>query len=588
VRASYLYGLTVLVVSACALPELTQDPTYDSGLGGGGGSDSSSSGTGDGPGIGSVNGGHGGGSRGGNGNGGGVMGGTTATGGAISGASCKPGGPPSCFDANTPQVCGDEGQWLSKPACPADAPLCDPATAGCVVCAAGSFECQSNESMKCRTDGSGWDVSESCAGAKPACLAASGLCGRCQKDDTQCSFDDVQTCGADSLWSSGVACPSDTPECVAGACQECDASQNNGSDCQGSTPRVCVDGKWKKQTACSGDEPVCDPTTAQCLCKDGDRRGQFECLGGVGREECRAGKWVASPDCGGWPCLNNSCFTPPSCKGMAGTECAGQSCCEKVVVPAGTFKMGAADDESGANSNVKPEHQVTLSAYGLDKFEVTVGRFRRFVADWKVPTAGAGDYAGRVGSGWDSAWDSLVDSASFSTASCSARTWTSAVGGNEDKPMNCVTWAEAYAFCIWDGGRLPTEAEWEYAAAGGSENRIYPWGDDRPTCEHANYGDCGKVIAPVGSLPKGTARWGNADMAGNVWEYMRDLRDWDFYKKPEAGNYNALNLVDPEDMRMIRGASYDWPESYLYATGRDDTFIDQGTNAKGFRCARSP
>src|SRR5262249_51625026 len=114
------------------------------------------------------------------------------------------------------------------------------------------------------------------------------------------------------------------------------------------------------------------------------------------------------------------------------------------------------------------------------------------------------------------------------------QSWTDAPGANEALPINCITWFEAFAFCAWDGGYLATEAEWNYAAAAGSEQRAYPW--SRPpsdltiNCSYANYnnGTTACVNPPagganrVGSEPYGDGKWGQADLGGNVYEWILD------------------------------------------------------------------
>jgi formylglycine-generating enzyme required for sulfatase activity len=96
------------------------------------------------------------------------------------------------------------------------------------------------------------------------------------------------------------------------------------------------------------------------------------------------------------------------------------------------------------------------------------------------PPTGSGAHPNLPGSGWDPSWNAYLvadQAALIAAVKCDAvfQTWTDTPGGNDNRPMNCITWAEAMAFCVWDGGYLPTEAEWNYAATGGNEQRSYPW-----------------------------------------------------------------------------------------------------------------
>src|SRR5439155_17977855 len=96
------------------------------------------------------------------------------------------------------------------------------------------------------------------------------------------------------------------------------------------------------------------------------------------------------------------------------------------------------------------------------------------------PPAGAGAHTAIAGSGWDPAWNGALAADSPGLVAllggCGAtHTWTDAPADNEDRPLDCISWYEAFAFCIWDGGYLPSDAEWNYAAAGGAEQRAYPW-----------------------------------------------------------------------------------------------------------------
>ena len=186
-----------------------------------------------------------------------------------------------------------------------------------------------------------------------------------------------------------------------------------------------------------------------------------------------------------------------SCTGMTGTECQGVSCCQNILVPGGTYPMGrsaSGTDAYAGQADEQPEHDVTVSDFYLDTYEVTVGRFRKFVEafDGTPPSDGAGAHPLIVGTGWQAAWNANLASSQVelqSNVKCSAtyQTWTDTVGANETYPINCVSWYESFAFCLWDGGRLPTEAEWENASAGGAENRLYPWGQQAPSASTANF-----------------------------------------------------------------------------------------------------
>jgi formylglycine-generating enzyme len=154
--------------------------------------------------------------------------------------------------------------------------------------------------------------------------------------------------------------------------------------------------------------------------------------------------------------------------------------------------------------------------------------------------------------------------------------------------MNCISWYEAFAFCIWDGGRLPTEAEWNYAAAGGTEQRVYPWSSPPASTtldySHAVYDD-GGAIAPqnVGSKsPKGDSKFGQADLAGNVWEWALDS----YANSLPASCANCANLGSAAH-RVVRGGSFNYNASYLLVSPRCDDPPAGRYAGLGARCARS-
>jgi formylglycine-generating enzyme required for sulfatase activity len=172
-------------------------------------------------------------------------------------------------------------------------------------------------------------------------------------------------------------------------------------------------------------------------------------------------------------------------------------------------------------------------------------------------------------------------------------TWTPTPGANERRPINCLTWYRAYAFCIWDGGFLPTEAEWEYAASGG-EDRVYPWSVPPAGTtidpSHASYDCLGDGIAgcsliditEVGSKSAGNGRWGHADIAGNLWELVLD-----FYAPSYIACDDCANL-SVATHRVIRGGVYnDQAWSARAANRHNHDPAVRGANV-GVRCARPP
>jgi formylglycine-generating enzyme required for sulfatase activity len=289
-------------------------------------------------------------------------------------------------------------------------------------------------------------------------------------------------------------------------------------------------------------------------------------------------------------CEGGPCPVPPSCRGLE-RNCGklhDMDCCDSPLVPGGTF------DRSN-----KPEYPATVSDFRLDRFEITIGRFRKFVEAYDPgshPEPGSGRNPNDPGdTGWQTAWDIRLPadrSALTESLFCapSHLLWTDEPGDAELLPMNCLTWEVAQAFCIWDGGRLPTEAEWNYAAAGGSEQRIYPWSDPPAstaiTGVNAVYGnmDCESGPCDVGSRsPRGDGRWGHADLAGNVFEMVLD-----WYATPYRRNpcVDCADLTQAEG-RVIRGGAFRYSANYLKTADRHGMARASGDDA-GARCARSP
>lgn len=259
-------------------------------------------------------------------------------------------------------------------------------------------------------------------------------------------------------------------------------------------------------------------------------------------------------------------------------------------VPGGRFRMGrsasGSDMSAAGNGNELPDHDVDVSSFQLDRREVTVARFRAFVATYAGhPVPGVGAHPKIPGSGWLPAWDSKLPSTSSdlrAALSCvpppSGTTWSTSPGDLEDHPITCVSWYEAFAFCAWDGGRLPTEAEWEYAAAGGDQDRLYPWGQASPSSTLAAYSFA--PISSVGSRPTGAGRFGHEDLAGNVWEWTLDAYD-PSYVVPCV---DCARLSGPT--RVFKGGAWNSVAGELRPTWRDGRDPAARSDTFGFRCAR--
>ncbi len=152
-----------------------------------------------------------------------------------------------------------------------------------------------------------------------------------------------------------------------------------------------------------------------------------------------------------------------------------------------------------------------------------------------------------------------------------------------DHPMNCVTWEDAKAFCGWAGGRLPSEEEWEYAAAAGAEGRVnpFPWGA-APNAQNANGagdGDGYVFTAPVGKFPRGASDFNVLDMAGNVEEWTAS---------PFAQVLSMPGVSSPDDAdRVTRGGSYESDARALRASSRSRAYPSLRAPTLGFRCVRA-
>ncbi len=244
---------------------------------------------------------------------------------------------------------------------------------------------------------------------------------------------------------------------------------------------------------------------------------------------------------------------------------------EMVLVPAGNFQMGC---DPTHNSAYSPEfcgalllHTIFLDAYRIDKFEVTNEQYGECVMSGSCKAATDYNY-----------------NADYLTNPKYA-----------DFPVVDVNWYQASAYCSWAGKRLPSESEWEKAARGSGDTREYPWGDQTPDCTLTNFKEsCVGHPSTVGSFPQGASPYGAMDMIGNVWEWVNDWYDLNYYtispaKNPTGPPGRFLFFNTDIIFKVLRGGGWK-NNNFEYQIGvarRYDFHPEISYDEIGFRCADS-
>ncbi len=230
---------------------------------------------------------------------------------------------------------------------------------------------------------------------------------------------------------------------------------------------------------------------------------------------------------------------------------------ERVVIPGGRFLMGT-DDTSAAYDNERPQHPVEVPTFAIDRFPVSNRRYARFIE--------AGGYHNPEfwsDAGWE--WRQGADLEA-------PQGWIRRVGGDwlvrrfghvveldPTEPVQHVSYYEAEAFARFEGGRLPTEMEWEKAASWGPDAtspRVYPWGSERPGPDLANLGQQRWGPAPVGAYPRGGSAYGVEQLLGDVYEWTSSsFLPYPGFRAFPYPEYSEVFFGDPE-FRVLRGASW--------------------------------
>jgi formylglycine-generating enzyme required for sulfatase activity len=229
-----------------------------------------------------------------------------------------------------------------------------------------------------------------------------------------------------------------------------------------------------------------------------------------------------------------------------------------VCIPGGTFLMGSA---SGGNSDERPVIEVTVPSFEMLQTEVTVSQYRECVDGGPCTAPGTAGLCN----------------------------WSDE-GTYAEHPVNCVNWEQMEQFCAWVGGRLPSEAQWEYAARSGGQAITYPWGNEAATCDYAVMDDAthsdgcdnGRT-RDVCSTSAGNTAHGLCDMAGNVWEWMQDWYHDSYTGAPDNG---SAWVVPSGAFRSMRSGSFALPASEVRAAYRGALLPALRGPYVGARCVR--
>ncbi|MDO9390473.1 MAG: SUMF1/EgtB/PvdO family nonheme iron enzyme [bacterium] len=247
-----------------------------------------------------------------------------------------------------------------------------------------------------------------------------------------------------------------------------------------------------------------------------------------------------------------------------------------ITIPAGNFNMGSLNTDPDALTDEKPQHTVYLDAYQISKYEITNSQYKAFMD--------AGGYTNSnywTTDGWT--WrtnNSIIEPAYWTSGSYNSGS------AFPNHPVGGISWYEAYAFCQWAIGHLPTEAQWEKAARE-TDARYYPWGStwDASKCNsyYNTSPDTFTYSSPVGFFSTGTSPYGVYDMAGNIWEWCNDWYSSTYYSTSPSSNPTGPITGSS---RVIRGDGYNLSAGKYRIAYRGNDGPDYRNNYYGFRVAK--
>ncbi len=267
-----------------------------------------------------------------------------------------------------------------------------------------------------------------------------------------------------------------------------------------------------------------------------------------------------------------------------------------IEVQGGTFKMGSNKPSLDGIDDEKPVHSVTVSDFYIGEHEVTVAEYKKFAQEVGKTLPGMPDEK------W---WDGHPDTKRFYNTP--AKKWW---GLKDNYPMHKVDWSDAVEYCNWlsekeglelcytkdeddtwvtditkNGYRLPTEAEWEFAARGGLKSKHTTFSGSNDVKEVAWVDETTAMVGPQNVKTKKPNELGIYDMSGNVWEWCSDYYSMNYYAKSD-GKINPINKT-PQAYRVVRGGGWHYQPNYASVTSRDGPKNGYTNYNYGFRLART-